>query len=911
MNDSMSNKIPDQNKAIKTETKSEGEDRFRALADQAPMMVFIADTNAKVTYWSKYWLDYTGLTHEEALGRAWDKIVHPDDFQNLLDHYLEATTSKKNYSVEARMKRKDGAYRYFLFTGGPRYLSEGEFAGNIGTGIDIHDRKEAEKALNKSEQRFRTLVEETILGTAVFSGKNMVLEMANSVALQRWGKDHSVIGKPLLEFFPELKGFYYDILEKVYTTGETYTAEEVETKIKRKDNYYETLYMDICYKALRDEQGEVEGVLAMGMNVTEKVVNRKKQEESSAQLAFAIEATELGTFDYNPTTNKFSSNDRLKEWFGLLPEEEIVLDQAINSIVERDRQRVMHAIQQALDYAGGGHYNIEYTIVNPVSKKETIVRAKGKAYFNEEKMAYRFNGTLQDITDQYKTEKERQKLISIIEASEDFVGLAAPDTLVQYVNPAGLKKLGWDNYEGKNIFDCVYSEDMKLARQFVPILIQKGFFSHEIRFVNAKTGEPFWMQWNGFAIKDHFTDQIIGLATISSDITERKKADEELAKITKRYQLALDAGKLGSYELTVKTGLIECSEQCKYNFGFGKNDEITYPRLLESIFPEDRKGMEESVANAFKNNTIYNIDYRVYWPDGSMHWIHASGIPIYGKEGEPVKMTGVTLDITKQKLFEQELGKQVREHTKQLKQQNIDLEKMNKELESFAYVSSHDLQEPLRKIQTFAARILEIDHKNLSETGKDYFKRMHGAAKRMKALIEDLLAYSRTNTTDQPFENTDFNLLVSEILEDLKDLILEKQATIEVGKLCHVKVIPFQFHQLFQNLINNSLKFSSPERKPIIKITSTVVDELNFQHPKILNKGKYCHITVSDNGIGFDQKYNEKIFEIFQRLHTNSEYEGTGIGLAIVNKIVENHKGFFIATGKANQGATFDIYIPV
>jgi signal transduction histidine kinase len=246
-----------------------------------------------------------------------------------------------------------------------------------------------------------------------------------------------------------------------------------------------------------------------------------------------------------------------------------------------------------------------------------------------------------------------------------------------------------------------------------------------------------------------------------------------------------------------------------------------------------------------------------------------------------------------------------------LQLKNRELEKMNKELESFAYVSSHDLQEPLRKIQMFVSRIMEKEGESLSDTGKEYFNRMKDSANRMQQLIEDLLTYSRTNTKDRKFEDTDLNQLVAEVKEDFKESLLEKQATIHSNGLGKVTVIPFQFRQLMYNLIGNSLKFSKPGRLPEIRIKSEVVSGSRLALEKLRPEKNYCHISVSDNGIGFDPLYKERIFEVFQRLHGKEAYQGTGIGLAIVKKIVENHEGIIIATSNIDKGTTFDIYIPV
>jgi PAS domain S-box-containing protein len=267
----------------------------------------------------------------------------------------------------------------------------------------------------------------------------------------------------------------------------------------------------------------------------------------------------------------------------------------------------------------------------------------------------------------------------------------------------------------------------------------------------------------------------------------------------------------------------------------------------------------------------------------------------------------IITDLTEKKKNE----KIILAYQKDLETKNQELVKSNTELASFAYIASHDLQEPLRKIQMFANRILEKEHGFLTEIGKDHFSRMQAAAKRMQTLIEDLLSYSRTNTMQRIFVTTSLNDIVEEVKDDLHDELGQKKAVLLYDNLGEAKIIPFQFRQLLNNLISNSLKFATPDIPPVIQIRSAFGTGSHFRIPVLHKDKNYCHISVTDNGIGFEPQYNEKIFELFQRLHDKSQYTGTGIGLAIVKKIVENHNGFITATSELGKGSTFDIYIPV
>lgn len=278
----------------------------------------------------------------------------------------------------------------------------------------------------------------------------------------------------------------------------------------------------------------------------------------------------------------------------------------------------------------------------------------------------------------------------------------------------------------------------------------------------------------------------------------------------------------------------------------------------------------------------------------------------YLKEKEVLKK-----DISIHKAGRMELEKAVMRRTKELHEKNLELENANKDLKTFTYLSSHDLQEPLRKIQNFVARLQDEEMDNLSGQGQHYLQRTSETAKRMRALIEDLLKYSQTKDAKRQFIKTDLNLLLDDVKKDFAELIEEKKAVVQTEHLCEANIIYFQFYQLMHNLLSNALKFSRPRTSPRIVIKTEIAQGSKLKNKQLSPKTDYCHIIFTDNGIGFAPQYNERIFEVFQRLHGQEEYKGTGMGLAICKRIVENHNGIITATGKLNKGARFDIYIPV
>jgi signal transduction histidine kinase len=284
-------------------------------------------------------------------------------------------------------------------------------------------------------------------------------------------------------------------------------------------------------------------------------------------------------------------------------------------------------------------------------------------------------------------------------------------------------------------------------------------------------------------------------------------------------------------------------------------------------------------------------------------------LPVRDPQDNITKWVGTLTDIQEQKQINQLLEQKVEERTLELQQSNEELEAKNHELQQFTSVASHDLKEPLRKIQVFSSIVkekLEVnDYANLEE----YLRRIIVSGERMSGLINDLLAYSRLSMLSL-FEDANLNKIVHNILLDLEIPIVEKDARVDVDDLPVIQAIPGQIRQLFQNIISNALKFSRPGVPPVVEIRCSIINEKRIDAPEAEN-GAFCRLVISDNGIGFDEQYLEKIFTLFQRLNSKEAYEGTGIGLAIAKKIVEKHNGLITARSKENEGATFIIVLPL
>ncbi len=355
----------------------------------------------------------------------------------------------------------------------------------------------------------------------------------------------------------------------------------------------------------------------------------------------------------------------------------------------------------------------------------------------------------------------------------------------------------------------------------------------------------------------------------------------------------------------------------------GENVEDGLGNLwLDVIHPDDRQNIEIAWTKSVSERKVFEAKFRMRNDKGGYVVGYANSLPRFDSNHTFIGYTGIIQDVTTQEQIKNSLERMVLDRTadlrkknleledaeQALKAKNLELEKTNGELSSFAHVASHDLQEPLRKIQTFTAKVMQSDGDKLSQMGQDLMTRVRTSASRMRDLIQDILSYSKADKSDDKVEPTDLNEILTDVIREFEVKIEETGAVIENTGLPALRVVPFQFHQLFLNLVSNGLKFSKANWAPYILFQSqlTTADLV----PGMQGAQKFHHITVSDNGIGFDAQDAEKIFEIFNRLHGRRDFEGTGIGLAICKKVVERHGGKMTAEGEADKGATFHIYLP-
>ncbi|WP_339874984.1 sensor histidine kinase [Olleya marilimosa] len=388
--------------------------------------------------------------------------------------------------------------------------------------------------------------------------------------------------------------------------------------------------------------------------------------------------------------------------------------------------------------------------------------------------------------------------------------------------------------------------------------------------------------------------------SIYKNIKRLKATNEELEIFKESTNQSEIVSKHGSWTYNVKRDEFTYSDNLYRLLGEQPQSfKPTIENFLTYVHPDDVEKLTMQVEQMKENVELPYIYYRVVHKNGNIKHLKAYGKSVINEDDETV-LLGTTADITDEIIS-----------FRILEERNAELERNNKELSSFNYVASHDLQEPLRKIQTFLSRLIDEEEGKLSAKGNKYIDRIQNAATRMRLLIDDLLQFSRSNKADKVFEESNINLLLEAAKQDLAEVISAENAVITSDTFPTITVIPFQIQQLFVNLIGNAIKYRMEGKIPKINITHQIVEAENEDN---IIKPKYSHyhkITFTDNGIGFDNQYADQIFVLFSRLHNKDQYSGTGIGLSICKKIVENHKGYITASGQPEKGAVFTVYLPI
>ncbi|MEO6168181.1 MAG: PAS domain S-box protein [Chitinophagales bacterium] len=894
----------------------DSEKRFRDTVMQAPLGITIfRGPQFIVEMANETYLEIVDKKEKDFIGRPlFDSLPEVKDtvealLTNVLTNGIPFKATEFSVTLNRYGKQE---LSYFNMVYQPLKEENGTITGIIVVATEVTESVKARHSLSESEKQFRKMVMQSPIPMTIFRGEDYIIEMANSVMFETiWRKkEDEILGKKMLEVFPELMDQKYpQLLKEVYTTGKSHRETEAIAFVKGDDGLRK-FYLDFDYSPLYETDGTISGIIVTVNDVTEKVAARETIAESEKRFRKVADGA--------PVLIWMSGTDMLcnffnKAWLNFT-------GRNIEMEYGKGWRDVVHPedLQKCI-----GAYDTSFVKKEEVYLEYRLKRYDGEYRWISEHGVPRFSadgifegyiGACMDIHEriiyQKKLKEDEERLNIVITASELGTWELNMKTWEVKYSYKYLEILGYKektNLTHEQILKHLHPDDHQIREVAFKEALLTAVLHYECRII-WNDQSIHWIESKGKVFYDEKNEPSLMIGTVA-DITEDKYYQQRLLEREQKFRLLADS--MPQHIWTADTqGNLNYFNKSVFDYSGLTPEQINTGGWLQIVHPDDREENIRTWTEAINTGQDFLFEHRFRRNDGTYRWQLSRAMPQKDHSGNIQMWVGTSTDIQDQKMFTSELEKQVLERTKELEQKNKELVSINAELKSFAYVSSHDLQEPLRKIQTFASRILEKENQNLSDNGKDYFHRMQEAAKRMQTLIEDLLAYSRTNTAEQVFITVNIQEIVNEVKNEFREVLAEKNAVVEVSAMCEANIIPFQFRQLVHNLIGNSLKFSKAEIPPHIKIKSEILSDADSKAASLPPGKMFCHISFSDNGIGFDPKYKERIFEVFQRLHGKNEYKGTGIGLAIVKKIVENHNGTIVATGELNKGVTMDIYIP-
>jgi len=793
---------------------------------------------------------------------------------------------------------------------------DGTISGIVALATDVTAQVLARNIIEDSEKKFRNTVEQVPLGIAILKGRDLIVEMANPTYLKIIDKRESdILYKPLFDAVPEAKESTEALLLNVLETGNPYATDEFSVTLNRYGQK-EVTYFNIVFQPLREENNKITGVILAAYEVTEAVKIRHLITESEDAFRKLVMHSPIAMAIFRGKDHIIEmANNTMTNLIWQKTAEETVGKPLLEVFPELEGQKYPELLDDVVNNA------------KIITEKESLayIDIKGqleKFYFNYQYTPlFEKNGeisgvmvTVNDVTYQVEARKK-------IEDAEERARLAAEIAEIvtwdlnihtqELIYSENLPLIFGREKDVKltrpEIVSQIHPDDLTILENAYKVALETTIYKYESRIIKPDNSIS-WIKAHGKIFFDESGEPAKMIGTII-DITDEKNAHQVLMKSEEKFRLLADS--MPQHIWTGDSiGNLSYFNQSVFRYSGIPLEEIEKNGWLQIVHPDDREENIKAWVEAIMTGNDFLFEHRFRRYDGEYRWQLSRAIPQKDSEGNIQMWVGTSTDIQDQKNFTNKLEKEVHERTAELELKNKDLINMNIELQSFAYISSHDLQEPLRKIQTFASRLSDLDDKNISAKAKTYLSRIEVSARRMQTLIQDLLAYSRTNSADRVFVKVSLDEIAEEVMSDFSERIEETNAVIRLQPLGEATVIPFQFRQLLHNLIGNALKFHKKDEKPYIEIKARRIKGYETRIPVDYPDKMYYHLTISDSGIGFADEFKERIFEVFQRLNTESEFSGTGIGLAIVKKIVENHKGIIRAHSEIGKGATFEVYIP-
>lgn len=848
--------------------------------------VFSSDSNFRINYWNQAAERMFGWTKEEALGNISGELLKPKTEGSTLDVVRSKLRNEGYWEGEGQYLRKDGTYFFVEVNSKVLKDADGKYMGQIVVVRDITERKRVKEALQESEEKYRELFETMTEGFAldeiILDDKGKPIDfrylMVNPAFERHTGiKTEDIIGRTLLELFPEAEPLWIERYGEVVLTKEPAIFEESFGPLGR--------WFHVSVFHAGDNRFAV---------VFTDITDRKKMEtslsESEQRLKFHFENSPLAVVEWDSDFIVTQWSKEAEHIFGWSKEETIGkrID-TLNLIYEED----IPIVNRIMERLSSGKEQMVVSSNRNYTKSGGIIECVwyNSILLDENGQMKSVMSLVQDVTESKQAEgalRDSEKRFRVMaNAMPQLAWIADADGYIFWYNqgwydytgttPEEMEGWGWQSVHDPEMLPDVMEkwkaslETKKPFEMVFPLLGKDGKYrSFLTRGLPLFNNEGELMQWFG----------------TNTDISAIQKAENDLKQAQEKLNLALDNGKIGIWERDLKTNKSIWDKRTEKMFGFAEGTyDGTFETFEKCLVEEDKPYILDAIRKAVEENAPYETIFRVRLQNDDISYINVKGVVTHNEEGKAIKLSGVCFDVTDMKKgAEQALFKL-----------NEELHRSNKELEQFAYVASHDLQEPLKTVSTFTQLLAARYKDKLDEHGNQFIHYTVEAASRMQMLIHDLLDYSRIGTKAQKLSMVDFNNVLCKAILNLEATIREKNAVVTYDVLPTITGDEGQLVQLFQNLVGNALKYC--KGTPMVHISAK-------------EEPDYFLFSVKDNGIGIEQQYAEKVFLIFQRLVAKGEYSGSGIGLAVCKRIVERHGGKIFFESQLGEGTTFYFTIP-
>ncbi len=942
-----------------SQQRSEEEARLLAVVDNLPALAWSARPDGHIDFYNSRWYEYTGTTPEEMEGWGWKAVHDPDILPSVIERWQHSIDTGEPFEMEFPLRAVDGTFRWFLTRVRPLRDAEGEITRWVGTNSDIHDARAAEAALRESEARFRDLFAAIDEG---FCLAEMVLDADGQPVSYRFLEVNPLFeemsgltdagGRTIHELAPDIEPHWVETYARAALGGEAIRFESRSEALGR--------WFDV-FAAPVEPRGRFAVVFK---DVTEQKEAEQALAESEAHYRFMSETLQQQIWTARPDGQLDFVNHYVLGYFGRSYDEMIGLGwQGV--VHEDDLPRVAERWSRALET--GDPYEVEFRLRNAEDGSWRWHLGRASALRDDRGEIVKWFGANTDIHAKKKIETvmvEANRALEghVAERTQELEGFsedlkllhritttrhASPEEVFQEYLRAGceifempigiLSETPLDEATGTRTYrlhtvespvpEVVAGLEMPISEAFCDAVVERGRTvsyadvcsegdevackaAHAEHGLNSFIGTPLVVDGElfgtlnfvspeprpqGFAPHEHELIEVMAESVVQ--MLSLQRAERRSAEAEARSRSIVHTVEEGLMLVEADGTVLMSNPAARRMLGLeaeGVLGGVTGPPRWQVIYPDgtpvpDHDLPERSVF--LSGQPMRGVVQGIVGENGLTRWFSVNARPAGRGEDEAVTSVVVSFnDITEQLHVEQSLKRNAEQ-----------LAERNAELEQFAYVASHDLQEPLRMVSSFLQLLQRRYADQLDETADEYIAYAVDGAKRMQVLIQDLLAYSRVGTRGKAFKPVDVGRTLETVLTDLGPALEDTGATVEAGALPTLPADETQLRQLLQNLVANAIKFHG-DKTPVVRVSAEEAEE---------DGRALWRIAVADNGIGIEPHHAERVFQIFQRLHTRDEYEGTGIGLAMCKKIVERHGGRIWFESEPGDGTTFYFTIPL